>query len=187
MLLALCAARTRAGGQGNSMKKAQGARGSESGPAYPALTDKSVDRNQALTDGIDRKEKTFGSNGTKQGWSLRRNKARGRDFVAIQSQPRFGYRPNISLSTRDYDALRAGRFQLEPFRQRAGHNAQCRTGVHKKLNSFNAPRWTSQTTFYVKQSHIENRLKNQLIVAQLTCKTNPLQVPLRQTFADRSK
>jgi hypothetical protein len=114
------------------------------------LTDKAVYRDQALTHGIDRKEKTFESDSAEQGWSLRRNKARSRDFVAVQSQPRFGYGPNVSLSTRDYDALRAGGFQLEPFRQRAGHNAECRAGVHKKLNVFNAPRWTGQTTFYVK-------------------------------------
>jgi len=85
--------------------------------------------------------------------------------------------PNIWLSTRDYDTLRAGGFQLEPLRQRAGHNAQCRTGVHKKLYFFNAPRWAGQTTFYVKQSHIKNLLKNEFILAQLTYTTNPLQVP----------
>jgi hypothetical protein len=132
------------------MKKTQGARGSRSGQAYSALTDKAVYRDQALTHGIYRKEKTFESDSAEQGWSLRRNKARSRDFVAVQSQPRFGYGPNVSLSTRDDDALRAGGFQLEPFRQRAGHNAECRAGVHKKLNVFNAPRWTGQTTFYVK-------------------------------------
>jgi hypothetical protein len=124
------------------VKKTQGARGSQSGQVYPALTDKSVYGDQALTHGIDRKEKTFESDRAKQGWSLRRNKARSRDFVAVQSQLRFGYGPNISLSTRDYDALRTGGFQFEPFRQRAGHHAECRTGVHKKLNFFNAPRRT---------------------------------------------
>jgi hypothetical protein len=72
------------------------------------LTDKSVHGDQALTDRIDRKEKTFESDSAEQSWSLRRNKARRGDFVAVQSQPRFGYGPNVSLSARDYDRLRAG-------------------------------------------------------------------------------
>jgi hypothetical protein len=150
------------------------------------LTDKSVHGYQALTHRIDRKKKTLESDSDKQGWSLRRNKARGRDFVSVQSHPRFGYRPHVSLSTRDYDTLRSGAFQLDPFRQRAGHHAECRTGVHKKLNFFNAPGWTGQTSFYVKQSHIKNLPKNDFIVAQPTYKTNPLQVPLRQASEDRS-
>jgi hypothetical protein len=103
------------------------------------LTDKSVHGYQALTQRIDRKKKTLESDSAKQGWSLRRNKTRGRDFVSVQSHPRFGHGPDVSLSARDDDALRASGFQLEPFRQRRGHDAECRAGVHKKLSFFNTP------------------------------------------------
>jgi hypothetical protein len=48
--------RSGAGGE-YSMKKAQGTRGTQSGPAFPVLSDKSLYRNQALTYRIDRKEK----------------------------------------------------------------------------------------------------------------------------------
>jgi hypothetical protein len=61
------------------------------------LTDKSVYRYQALTHGIDRKEKTFESDSAEQSCSLRCDKARRGDFFAVQSQPRFGYGPNVSL------------------------------------------------------------------------------------------
>jgi hypothetical protein len=37
----------------------------------------------------------------------------------------------------------------------------------------------------VKQSHLKNLLKNEFIVAQLTYKTNPSQVQLRQAFENR--
>jgi ABC-type uncharacterized transport system substrate-binding protein len=56
-------------------------------------------------------------------------------------------------------------------------HAECRTGVHKKLNVFNAPRWSGQTTFYEKQIHIKDLPKNEFIVVPLTYKTNPLTVP----------
>jgi hypothetical protein len=140
----------------------------ESRLAGPALTDKSVYRDQALANGIDGEEKTFESDGAKQGWTLRRNKTWSRDFITIQSQPRFGYRPNVSLPTCDHDALRACGFQLKPFRQRSWHHAKRGASVHKKLNFFNAPRRTSQMALYVEQSHIKSLLKNTAIVAQPT-------------------
>jgi hypothetical protein len=84
-------------------------------------------------------------------------------------------------SSRDDNRLRAGGSQLEPLRQRAGHHAECCTGVYKKLNYFHASGWTGQTTFYVNQSPIKNLRKNEFIVAQLTYKTNRLQV----TFSGR--
>lgn len=133
-----------------------------------ALTDKSFYRDQALADGINGEEKAFESDGAEQGWTLRRNKARSRDFIAIQGQPCFGYGPHVSLSARDYDALRAGGVQLKPFRQRAWHHAKRSAGVDKKLNFFNTPRRTGQMAFYVKQSHIKSLFKNMAIVAQQT-------------------
>jgi hypothetical protein len=123
------------------VKKMQ-ALGIESWRAEPGLTDKAVYRDQALGDGINGEEKTFESDGPEQGWALRRNKARRRNFIAIQSQPCFGYGPNVSLSVRDHDTLRAGGFKLDPLRQRAWHDAKRRPGVHKKLNFFNTSRRT---------------------------------------------
>ena len=145
----------------------QQAIGIESRRADPLLTDKPFYRNQALADGIDGEEKTFESDGAEQGWTLRRNKAWSRDFIAIQSQPCFGYGPDISLS-RDHDALRASGFQLKPFRQRSWHHAKRSASVHKKLNFFNTPRRTGQMALYVEQSHIKSLLKNISIVAQPT-------------------
>jgi hypothetical protein len=146
----------------------QQAIGIESRGDDPALTDKPVYRDQALADGIDGEEKAFESDGAEQGWTLRRNKAWSRDFIAIQSQSCFGYGPDVTLSARDHDALRAGGFQLKSFRQRSRHHARGRAGVHKKLNFFNKPRRTGQMALYVEQSHIESLLKNRAIVAQPT-------------------
>ena len=136
--------------------------------ADPVLTDKPVYRDQALADGIDGEEKTFESDGAEQRWTLRRNKAWSRDFIAIQSQPCFGYGPDVSLSACDHDALRAGGFQLKPFCQRSWHHAKRSASVHKKLNFFNTPRRTGQMALYVEQSHIKSILKNMAIVAQPT-------------------
>jgi hypothetical protein len=146
----------------------QQAIGIESRRVDPLLTDKPVYRDQALADGIDGEEKTFESDGAEQGWTLRRNEAWSRDFIAIQSQPCFGHGPDVSLSACDHDALGAGRFQLKPFRQRSWHHTKRSASVDKKLNFFNTPRRTGQMALYVEQSHIESLMKNMAIVAQPT-------------------
>jgi len=148
------------------VKTVQQAVGIENRRAEPALTDKAVYGEQALADWIDGEEKAFESDGAKQGWTLRRNKAWSRDFIAIQSQPCFGYRPDVSLSARDHDPLRAVGFQLKSFRQRSWHYAERSASVHKKLNFFDTPGRTGQMGFYVEQSHIKCLLKNKAIVAQ---------------------
>jgi hypothetical protein len=163
--------------------------------ADPMLTDKPVYRNQALANGIDSEEKTFESDDAEQGWTLRRNKAWSRDCIAIQRQPCFGYGPDLSLSSRDHDALRAGGFQLKFFRQRSWHHAKRSASVHKKLNFFNTPRRTGQMALYVEQSHIKSLLKNTAIVAQPTNNattlirlkkvTRPVELPVgRATSSD---
>jgi hypothetical protein len=131
----------------------QQAIGIESRCAAPKSTDKAVYGDQPLSDGIDGQEKTFESDGAEQGWTLRRNKAWSRNFIAIQSQPCFGYRPVFSLSARDHDALRASGFQLKPFRQRSRHHAKRSAGVNQQLNFFNTARRTGQMSLYMKQSH----------------------------------
>jgi hypothetical protein len=164
----------------------------ESRRADPGLPDKPVYRDQTLADGIDGEEKTFQSDGAEQGWTLRRNKAWGRDFVAVQSQPCFCYGPNVPLSARDHDALRAGGSQLKPFRQRSWHHAKCSASVHKKLNFFNTPRRTGQMALYVEQSHSKSLVKNIAIVPQpknnattlnnLKRIAKPLDLPFEQTM-----
>jgi hypothetical protein len=167
----------------------------ESRRVDPELTDKPVYRDQALANGIDGEEKTFESDGAEQGWTVRRNKARSRDCIAIQSQPCFGYGPDLSLSARDYNALGAGGFQLKFFRQRSWHHAKRSASVHKKLNFFNTPRRTGQMALYVEQSHIKSLLKNTAIVAQPTNNattlirlkkvTRPVELPVgRATSSD---
>jgi hypothetical protein len=130
------------------------------------LTDKSVYRDQTLADRIDGKEKTFERDRAEQGWTLRRNKARRRDFIAGQRQPRFGYGPDSLLSARDHDTLRASGFQLKPFRQRSRYHAKRSAGVHTKLDFFDAPRRTGDMALYVEQPHIKSLLKNTVIVAR---------------------
>jgi hypothetical protein len=137
----------------------QQAIGIESRRADPVLTDKPVYRDQALGDGSD---------GAEQGWTLRRNKAWSCDFIAIHRQPCFGYGSDVSLSALDHDTLRAGGFQLKPFRQRSWHHTKRSASVDKKLNFFNTPRRTGQMALYVEQSHIKRILKNMAIVAQAT-------------------
>ena len=104
------------------------------------LTDKPFYRNQALADGIDGEEKTFESDGAEQCWTLRRNKAWSRDFIAIQSQTvlRLWARP-LAVRPRSRRVLRASGFEFKPFRQRSWHHAKRSASVHKKLNFFNAP------------------------------------------------
>ena len=80
----------------------------------------------------------------------------------------------FSLSARDHDALRAGGFQLKPFRQRSWHHTKRSASIHKKLDFFNTPRRTGQMAFYVEQSHIKNLPKNMAIVAQPTNNTTTL-------------
>jgi hypothetical protein len=150
------------------MKRMQRAMEIEGRRTEPVLTHEPVHWNQALADGIDREEKTFESDGAKQGWTFWRNKTWSRNIIPIQSQPRFGYGPDISLSARDYDVLRAGNFQLKSFRQRSWHHTKRGTSVHKKLNFFNKPRRTGQMTLYVEQSHIKSLLKNSFILPQPT-------------------
>jgi hypothetical protein len=150
------------------MKRMQKAIGIESRRTAPVLTHEPVHRDQALAHGIDREEKTFESYGAEQGWTFWRNKAWSRDFIAIQSQPCFGYGPDISLAARDYDVLRAGNFKLKSFRQQSWHHAKRSASIHKKLNFFNASRWTGQMAFYVEQSHIKNLVKNLPILPQPT-------------------
>jgi hypothetical protein len=150
------------------VKIRQQAIGIESWLADPQLADKPIYGDQTLADRIDCEEKTFKSNGAEQRRTVGRNEAWSRDFIAVQSQPRFGYRPYVSLSASDHDALRSCGLELKPFRQRLGHHAQSSAGVYKKLNFFDTSRRTGQASLYVKQSHRECLLKNTAIVAQPT-------------------
>jgi hypothetical protein len=130
------------------------------------LADKAVYRNQTLADRIDCEEKTFKSHGTEECGTVRRNEAGGSDFIAVQGQPCLRHGPYVSLYASDYDALRASRLQLEPFRQRSGHHAKSGAGVHKKLNVFDTSRRAGQTSFYVKKSHLNTVSKICCILAQ---------------------
>jgi len=130
------------------------------------LTDKSLDRDQTLADGIDGEEKSFESDGTKQSRPFRGNKTGSRNFIAIESQPCFGDGPNVTLSACDHDTLRAARFQLKPFCERTWHNVKRSARVYEKLDFFNAPGRTGQMALYMKQSHIKSLLKNTAILTQ---------------------
>jgi len=66
------------------------------------------------------------------------------DRLPAQSQPCFGYRPDVSLSARDHDPLRAAGLQLKSFRQPSWHYAERSVSVHKKLNFFDTPGRTGQ-------------------------------------------
>jgi hypothetical protein len=133
-----------------------------------ALSDKPVHRNQSFGDGIDGKEKTFKSHGAEQSRTIRRNEARGSDFSAVQSQPRFCDRPDISTSTGNHHTLRTCGFQIESVGERSWHDAKCGASVHKQFDFFSPPRGSGQTSFYVKQSHIKGLSKNMVIVARPT-------------------
>jgi hypothetical protein len=130
------------------------------------LADKSFYGDQTLADRIDCEEKTFKSHGTEECRTVGRNEAGSGDFIAVQSQPCLCHGPYIPLSASDYDALRARRLQLEPFRQRSGHHAKSSAGVHKELHFFGMPRRTGQTSLYVKKSHLNTLSKTCCILAQ---------------------
>jgi hypothetical protein len=148
------------------MKRMQQAIRNETRWANRVLAHKPVYRDEALADGIDREEETFESDGAEQGWTLRSNKARGRDFVAVQSQACFGYGPNVPLPASDHDALRAGRSQLKFFRQRSWYHAKCSASIHEKLNFLDTPGRAGEMALYVEQSHSKSPLKNTAILAQ---------------------
>jgi len=113
------------------------------------LADEPVYGNQSFADGINCQEKTFKSHGAEQRRTVGRNEAGSRDFIAVQSQPRFRHGPNVSLSAGDHHALGASRLQFEPFRQRARYHTQSGAGVDKELNFFDSPGRTGQMSFYV--------------------------------------
>ena len=140
--------------------------GVESRFADLALAYKPIYGDQTLANGIDCEEKTFKSHGAEQRRTIGRNKTLSSDFIAVQSQPCFGYGPDVSLSASDHDALRTHGLQLKPFRQRSGHHAKSSAGVHKKLNFFDTSRRAGQMSLYVKQSHLKYHLSNMVIVAQ---------------------
>jgi hypothetical protein len=128
--------------------------------ANTALANKTVYRNQALSDRIHGQEKTFKSHGTEQRRTIRGYEALSSDFVAVKSKPRFGYRPNVSLPAGDHNPLRPSRFKLKPFRQWSGYYGKSSAGVHEQLNVFGTPRRASQTSRYVKQSHLKHPFKS---------------------------
>jgi hypothetical protein len=145
------------------------------------LADKSVYGNQALADWIDGEKETFEGDSTKQSRTLRRNEAWSRDFVTIETQPCFGYGPDISLSTCNHDALGAGGFQLKPFCQGSRHHGKRSAGVDKQLNFFRTPRRTGQTALYMKQSHSKRLSKTTLILARSTNNATTM-VRVRKVF-----
>ena len=120
----------------------------------PQLPDKPIYGDQTLGDGVDCEEKTLESDGAEQRRTVGRNEAWSRDFIAVQSQPRFGHGPYVSLSASDHDALRPCGLELKPFRHRSGHHAKSSTGIDKKLNFFDTSRRAGQASPYVKQSHL---------------------------------
>jgi hypothetical protein len=140
----------------------------ESRRADPTLAHKPLYRDQALADGINGEEQTFQSDGAEQGRTFGRNETWSHDFIAVQTQSCFGDGPDISLSTRDHDALRADGLQLKLLGQRSWHHGERSLSVNKKLAFFNMPCRTRQMGLYVEQSHIESLLKNRAIVAQPT-------------------
>ena len=145
------------------------------------LTDEPVYRNQALADGIDRQKETFESHRSEQRRTVGRNETGRRDFIAVQSQPRFCDGPYVALTAGDHDALRAGRLKLEPFRQRARHHAQSGAGVNKELNFFDVPRRTRQVSFDMEKSHRECLFKNLPYCSSDTEQRNsPRQIEIRK-------
>jgi hypothetical protein len=123
--------------------------------ADTALADKPIYGDQTFSDGIDREKKTFKSHGAEQRWAVGYNKAWGCNFIAVQSQPCFGYGPYVSLSASDHDLLRPSRFQLKPLRQRSGYYSKSSAGVYKQLDFFATTCRTRQTCLYVKKSHLK--------------------------------
>jgi hypothetical protein len=135
------------------------------------LTDKPLHGNEALAHRINGEKKAFESDGAKQGWSIGRDKAWGRNLIPIQRQSCFSNRPDVSLSACDHDALRAGGLQLKPFRQRLWHYTESSSSIDKKLHFLNAPRRPGEMTLYVEKPHIKRLWNSTLIVAQATNNT----------------
>jgi hypothetical protein len=127
-------------------------------PSDPALTDKTVDRDQPLANGIDGDEKTFEGDSTEQRRSIGSNEAWRGNFIAVESQLCFGDGPGVSPSSSDHHSLRTRGCQFELFRQRSWHDGQSRAGIDKELNFFDMPRRPGQMSFYVKKSHLKCRL-----------------------------
>ncbi|HXV84792.1 MAG TPA: ABC transporter substrate-binding protein [Candidatus Binatia bacterium] len=126
------------------------------------LADKPLYWDQAFGDGVDCQEKTFKSHGTEQSRTLGGDEALSSDFVTVQGQSRLCHGPNVSLPTRDHNPLRPSRFQLKTFRQRSGYHGKSSAGVYEQLNFFGTPRRSSQTTHYMKESHLRQPFETML-------------------------
>ena len=151
------------------------------------LADEPVYGNQALADGINRQKETFESHGAEQWRTVGRNEAGSRDFIAVQSQPCFRHGPNVSPSSGNHDALRAGSLQFKPISERSRHYAQSGAGVNKELNFFDAPRRTRQVSFDMEKSHCKCLFKNLSYCSSDTGQRNsPRQIEKREEGSRRS-
>ena len=130
------------------------------------LTDKAVNGDQTLTNGVDRNEKTFESDSAEERWTSGSDEAWSGDFLAVESQLGFGDGPDIALSASDHDALRTGGIQRELFRQRARYDAERRTSIDEEFDLFDIPGRAGQLSLYVKKSHGESFFMKVVIVAQ---------------------
>ena len=126
----------------------------------PFSADKPVHGDEALADRIDGEKKAFESDGAKQGRSLGRDKTWSCNLIPIQRQSCFSNRPDVSLSTCDHHALRAGGLQLKPLRQRLRHHTEGSSSIDKQLHFLNAPRRPGEMTLYVKKPHIKRLLNS---------------------------
>ena len=148
------------------------------------LADKAVYGDQSLGDRIDRNEKTFESDSAEQRRSIRSDKARRGDFIAIERQFRFRNRPDLTLSSGNHHALRTGGLQGEFVGEGLRHNAECRTGIDKKLDFLDMSVRNGQTSFYVEDSHVTSFFENVSILAQSVANAT---APMRQQMGTQSR
>jgi hypothetical protein len=128
--------------------------------ANTALANKTVYRNQALSDRIHGQEKTFKSHGTEQRGTVGGDETLSRDFVAVQGQTCLCHRPNVSLPAGDHNPLRPSRIKLKPFRQWSGYYDKGSASIYRQFKFFGTTRGASQASRYVKQSHLKHPFKS---------------------------
>ena len=100
------------------------------------LTDKSLNVDQALGDGVDGEQETLKSYRSEQSRSRGSDKASRVDFVTVEGEPYFGQRPSFIPAARSLDRARSIGSKFKPICKALRDNDECRTAIYKKFYFF---------------------------------------------------
>ena len=100
------------------------------------MTDKSLNGDQALGDGVDGEQETLKSYRSEQSRSRGSDKASRVDFVTVEGEPYFGQRPSFIPAARSLDRACSVGSEFELIRKALRDNNERCTTVYKKFYFF---------------------------------------------------